>query len=68
MVVGGKNDCDISVRIPTLSSNGQVIMGACSGTRQQLSDLVHLIADQEVINERTSNVWRKLVQPYKSLY
>lgn len=48
LVVGGNGDCDMSVRIPTLSSHGQVIMGAQQGTREQLDELVHVVADDGV--------------------
>lgn len=48
LVVGGYGDCDMSVRIPTLSSHGQVIMGAQQGTREQLDELVHVVADDGV--------------------
>lgn len=47
-MVGGYGDCDMSVRIPTLSSHGQVIMGAQQGTREQLDELVHVVADDGV--------------------
>lgn len=67
IVVGGNSKYDVSFCLHSLALKQQCILGVSKGTRDQLEELVQLVADNKAIQSSSNRSVKTLLQSLISI-